>query len=325
MNAKDSKLSKYQPAGKMAAKGSDQPKRNHSEVSNDSINDSTSIKLQLETMELTLTGLREELKQMLKKDDIENLITNTVSKIISEMEKRNEEFLTKIQQNIQTELENKLLKITEHSIKEKTNELADQIKCLQFENETLKENQAKLLKEHKTALENVNDRINSNTRLSEENSKRSNHNEQYSRKNNIKIMDVKEEPNESITTLSIKVTTLFQDQNIEIKPEQIVAIHRIPTKKGQIRPVLIKLRNNDDKSTVMRKRKEMKQSGHRLVDDVTALNTGLMSRLQLHKDIESTWFFNGSVFAKTKREDRIKFDLYDNIDTVIKEYSAKRK
>ncbi|KAH3880982.1 hypothetical protein DPMN_004905 [Dreissena polymorpha] len=119
MNAKDSKLSKYQPAGKMAAKGSDQPKRNHSEVSNDSINDSTSIKLQLETMELTLTGLREELKQMLKKDDIENLITNTVSKIISEMEKRNEEFLTKIQQNIQTELENKLLKITEHSIKEK--------------------------------------------------------------------------------------------------------------------------------------------------------------------------------------------------------------
>ncbi|KAH3768812.1 hypothetical protein DPMN_170028 [Dreissena polymorpha] len=101
-------------------------------------------------------------------------------------------------------------------------------------------------------------------------------------------------------------------------------MHRIPTKKGQTRSVLIKIRNNDDKSAVMRKRKEMRNGGHRLVDDVTALNTGLMSRLQLHQDIESTWFFNGSVFALTKRQERIKFDLNDNIDTVIREFRAKR-
>ncbi|KAH3703595.1 hypothetical protein DPMN_078633 [Dreissena polymorpha] len=68
----------------------------------------------------------------------------------------------------------------------------------------------------------------------------------------------------------------------------------------------------------------MRNAGHRLVDDATALNTGLMSRLLLHKDIESTWFFNGSVFALTKRHERIKFDLYDNIDTVIREFRAKR-
>ncbi|KAH3703761.1 hypothetical protein DPMN_078807 [Dreissena polymorpha] len=68
----------------------------------------------------------------------------------------------------------------------------------------------------------------------------------------------------------------------------------------------------------------MRKAGHRLVDDATALNTGLMSRLLLHKDIESTWFFNGSVFELTKRHERIKFDLYDNIDTVIREFRAKR-
>ena len=322
MSAKDStKSSKYQPAGKMAAKGSERPKRNNSEVSNDSINDSATIKLQLDTMELTLTDLRE---QMLKKEDIEKLISSTVTKIMNEMEKRNEEFLMKMKQNIQLELENKLIKITENSLKEITKEFADQIKSLQFENEALREKQVELIKEHKTAIESMNERINNNARLNEENSKRSNHNEQYSRKNNIKIMDVKEDQYENIPTLSAKITALFLQQNIDIKPEQIVAMHRIPTKKGQTRPVLIKLRNNDDKSAVMRKRKEMKNAGHRLVDDVTALNTGLMSRLQLHKDIESTWFFNGSVFALTKRQERIKFDLYDNIDTVICEFRELR-
>ncbi|KAH3799727.1 hypothetical protein DPMN_153341 [Dreissena polymorpha] len=49
-----------------------------------------------------------------------------------------------------------------------------------------------------------------------------------------------------------------------------------------------------------------------------------MSRLQLHKDIESTWFFNGSVFALTKRQERIKFDLYDKFDTVIREFRELR-
>ncbi|KAH3804438.1 hypothetical protein DPMN_132723 [Dreissena polymorpha] len=94
---------------------------------------------------------------------------------------------------------------------------------------------------------------------------------------------------------------------------------------GQTRPVLIKFRNNHDKSIVMRKPKEMKQAGYRLVYDVTNINTGLMSRLQLHKEIESTWFFNGSVFAQTKRNERIRFDLYDNIDLTIQEHRAKRK
>ena len=114
-------------------------------------------------------------------------------------------------------------------MKEITKEFADQIKSLQFENEALREKQVELIKEHKTAIESMNERINNNARLNEENSKRSNHNEQYSRKNNIKIMDVKEDQYENIPTLSAKITALFLQQNLDIKPEQIVAMHRIPT------------------------------------------------------------------------------------------------
>ncbi|KAH3870897.1 hypothetical protein DPMN_034089 [Dreissena polymorpha] len=68
----------------------------------------------------------------------------------------------------------------------------------------------------------------------------------------------------------------------------------------------------------------MKAAGHRLVDDVTALNSVLMKRLSLHPAIEITWFFNGSVFALTKNQERIKFDIHDNINSVISEYWENR-
>ena len=98
-----------------------------------------------------------------------------------------------------------------------------------------------------------------------------------------------------------------------------MAIHRIPSRQGQVKPTLIKLKNNNDKSTIMRKRKEMKQEGHRLVDDVTYLNTGLMNRLSLHAEMQATWFYNGTVYGLTHRNERIQFDLYDSIDNVISE------
>ncbi|KAH3804560.1 hypothetical protein DPMN_132847 [Dreissena polymorpha] len=68
MSAKDStKTSKYQPPGKMRAKGSERPKRNNSEVSNESMNDTSIIRSQLDCLELSLSDLRDEIKHILKK------------------------------------------------------------------------------------------------------------------------------------------------------------------------------------------------------------------------------------------------------------------
>ncbi|KAH3803410.1 hypothetical protein DPMN_131671 [Dreissena polymorpha] len=66
---------------------------------------------------------------------------------------------------------------------------------------------------------------------------------------------------------------------VDLLLTDIVAIHRIPTKRGQTRPVLVKLRNNSAKYTIMRKRAPMKNGGYKLVDDVTKPNQGLINRL----------------------------------------------
>ena len=57
--------------------------------------------------------------------------------------------------------------------------------------------------------------------------KMGNHNEQYSRKNNIKIMDI-EEPSESEEKLTEKVCSILSKQGVVLSKQEILAIHRLP-------------------------------------------------------------------------------------------------
>ena len=76
--------------------------------------------------------------------------------------------------------------------------------------------------------------------------------------------------------------------------------------------------NNHEKTKIIRKRKEMKTAGFRLMDDVTKLNTDLINRVSLHEHIDSAWLFNGNVYGKTTKGKRHKFDIYSNIGKVIR-------
>ena len=68
----------------------------------------------------------------------------------------------------------------------------------------------------------------------------------------------------------------------------------------------------------MKLRKEFKANGTRLVDDVTKLNAQLITRLLEHPEITQAWYFNGSVYGKSVAEKRFKFDLFDDIDSVLR-------
>ena len=67
----------------------------------------------------------------------------------------------------------------------------------------------------------------------------------------------------------------------------------------------------------MRKWREMRTAGYRIADDVTKLNTWLISRPTGNENIDSAWYFNGSVFGRTKAEKRLKFELFNDINQVI--------
>lgn len=289
---------------------SKQAKRTNSEMSQDSSVSDTSLTVDmsviqnhLDIMTNNIRELRESVELVLKKDDVEKLITSTVSKIMETMEEKMKETIDK-------------------KIKNLTKELVDKLEALNLENNILRAKMQEVEKTHAAKIKELSEQIEENRAMTKEANIRSNSNEQYSRKNNVKIMEVSE--NENIEELTNKVTELFQKQNITLLKEEIMAIHRIPTKRGGIRPVLVKTRNNVVKTRLMRGRRAMRQTGCRLVDDVTQLNTGLINRLSLHTEIQSAWFFNGSVFGQTNQGERIRFQIYDNIDSVIKQYRESR-
>ena len=129
---------------------------------------------------------------------------------------------------------------------------------------------------------------------------KSNYNEQYSRKNNIKIHGVKEEKGE--VTIDVARHTMSTIGKVTVDEDDIVAVHRIPTKKGQIKPILLKVKNAEVKTKIMQQRQTFKKNGAaagvRISDDVTRANSKLIQELSVHAKLENAWYYNGSVYAR---------------------------
>ena len=270
-------------------------KRPFKEVANSSAEEIVLLSHQMEELatELRAIGssvndLRAKTEDVMTKNDMKTFIKATVQDIMNEINK-----------NIEVTIDIK--------VQERTKKWQEEIDLLREENDQLN---LKLLNTNKNSL--------SFQRTANLALEKANYNEQYSRKNNIKIMNIREEAEEDDSTRLNKVSDLLGEQDITLSPYQVIAIHRIPGKPGSPKPVPMKVTNTTVKSTIMRKRKVMKSAGHRLVDDVTKLNTELITRLLNHPAIEAAWYFNGSVYGKTTAGRRIKFDLHDDIDDTIK-------
>ena len=276
----------------MSKKGQPE-KRSYSEVVESSFGDEiTMIDKQLEQMNSDIKKTRESVQSLLNKEELKAFIVSTVEAISIEIEKR---------------LVITIGKQTEEKFKEKNDELHQRLDMLVYENVQMKEQ-----------IEDLTSRLSESEKNSKTALQKSNINEQYSRKNNIKIMGVEELENETEQSLTEQVITIVATKTkVKLDEHKITPLHRIPGKTGMPKPVLIKLKNNSVKIQIMKKRQEMKRAGYRLVDDVTKQNTSLINRLMLHENIDSAWYFNGSVYAKTTAGKRHKFDICSDTDKVI--------
>ena len=209
---------------------------------------------------------------------------------------------------------NKNLEFTVNAkVDEKNKGMCKILENLEKENELLK----KELIAQKISIENLSSKMTNDISCSKRAEQKANYNEQYSRKNNIKFMDVPAVPSETESTLTTKICKLVKEKDITLDPFKILAIHRIPGKEGHAQPILVKLQNNSEKSKIMVKRSLFKASDTRLVYDVTRANGQLISRLFKHEAMESARYYNGSVYGKTKEGDRHKFDIHDVVSNII--------
>ncbi|KAK3084914.1 hypothetical protein FSP39_021395 [Pinctada imbricata] len=267
-------------------------KRTNSEVSNSSISDELTVIME------DLQEIKSTLDETTKKKDL-----TEVKNIMSEMIKE-----------VKTEMQARIQEIEERNKKEHQ-KMQKEIDGLLRENNTLKE---KLMSTNKT-LREVTQMSNDAIEIAKDAQRKSNYNEQYSRKNNFLIHGVTESPREDTTEVAL--SSLEDAAQVKLQDSEIVAIHRIPGKKDMPRPIHVKVKNSSVKAKVMRKRSHVKKNGKGLClkDDVTKLNTALIQRLNNHSSIQQGWYFNGSVYAcPMGGTRRLKFDIHDDIDDKLK-------
>ena len=279
------------------------PKRTHSEVSNESntsIDLSALINFQKDLDEIkfslkeltTKDDLEEVTKDLVKTSDLEILVTGIVKKLFS-----------KFESSLEKKMNDKIAKI-QTDVQEKVN-------ALEIENEDLR----KRLSISTTQIESIKRDLSETTKLAKRNNISSNFNEQYSRKNNIKVFNFPRKEKQDLRADFIK--TCETELNVKLEERDVVAIHRLPS-QYEPSPLIVKLFNTDVKRSLMRVRKDLK-NGVRFADDVTQRNMELIDRLNKSGSFDSVWYFNCNVYARTTEGLQFKFGLYDDIYTRLKQ------
>ncbi|XP_063439692.1 twitchin-like [Mytilus trossulus] len=229
---------------------------------------------------------------LVQQKDLKDTVTNIVKQLLSTFEK-----------NLSEKVEAK--------VRETTKKIKDQVDSLMIDNENLRERMKAKDKTIETLEEQVSDNIN---RVIEA-IKLGNYNEQYSIKRNIRILNYPECPNEVLRDEFVNMVN--KELKIDVKPDDVQEIHRIPGKEGHTKPVIVKVRNTDLKIKIMRQKGGLK-NGIRFHDDITQRYMDLMGRLENSEQFENVWFFNCNVYAKQQNGSTIIFDLFDDIEQKLK-------
>lgn len=140
-------------------------------------------------------------------------------------------------------------------------------------------------------------------------------NEQYSRKNNLRILGIEEEEEENLEGKFIQ----FVQENLqeEIRSDEIEIIHRIGGRKKsdevqdsrrdrKPRPVIVKLQSNKTKMKILVKRRLLKGKGFVIFEDMADDIAKRLKDLNKKKSVESSWFSNGKIKYKQRGDPRVK-------------------
>ena len=284
-------------------------KRKRGQRDSSSSTDSISPYLDQKRIKQRLSLSFTESESVLEADTIDSLHPN--------MEALKKELLSAMADMKTTILEE--IKQVKSSIDESVKKLGERTTTLEEENETLKDDLTTVtieLAELKTELAEVKDNLKEVTDKADKGVRRSVDNEQYSRKSNIKIYGLQEDLNENPVDIALK---LFEEKlNITIVKRDVDVAHRVGKRKpGQHRGLLVKFIHREDKSTIIKARRQLKGSGITIADDLSQDMQMLFNRVKNDSRLKDSWTWDGKVFVKTKDDKVFTIAYGQRLDEVI--------
>ena len=157
----------------------------------------------------------------------------------------------------------------------------------------------------------------------------SNKNEQYSRRNNIKIHGLALGNNEDCR---VAVSNMLRTKlKLEVKEGDIAAAHVLPRRKklgntGQAGgndgvdqpppPIIARffLAARDTRDEAIKRRTQLQGTHIAIYDDLTTLNAKLLNRLKNNEKIKGAWSWMGKIYAESNEGKITKFEPFDDID-----------
>ena len=129
-------------------------------------------------------------------------------------------------------------------------------------------------------------------------------------KNNLRITSIQNDhKDESSLESTDKVVQLLNEKlQMNLSPPDIDISHRLgPFEAGHNRPVIVKFVHRQIKQDILRSRRNMKNSGSTIYEDMSRLNSEILAatRKKLPDLVEQSWFSNGSIFLKWKNDSKV--------------------
>jgi hypothetical protein len=165
--------------------------------------------------------------------------------------------------------------------------------------------------------------------------------EQYSRRSHLRIHGLKLKSGENCKQAVCKfISNRLSDEHhrpLRIQHYDLDAAHPLPLRpreeeeteekqradqpsdgrrpKPRIPTIIVRFHCRDMRDAVIRARKQLKNSGITITEDLTTKNALLLRRLQTSEHFQSAWSWEGKIFAKHRSSGKdskpVKFDIYD--------------
>ena len=118
---------------------------------------------------------------------------------------------------------------------------------------------------------------------------------------------------------------------LQIQENDIEAAHPLPRSNiddphvdEKPTTIQVKLARRDMRDEIISMRKQLKNSGTVILEDLTAMNMKLINRLKNHPLIKNQWSTNGKIYGVTPESGKkIRFELFDDIAQKIRNLKLK--
>ena len=161
-----------------------------------------------------------------------------------------------------------------------------------------------MLKELKAEIASLEGKVKTLEDTIEKVAAKANDNEQYFRRQNVRVTSFVEEEEENCAE---KFVNLCREKiGLDVNDEIVDRAHRVGKKEeGANRAIIVRLKTHKDKLTILRNRRNLRGSGFYINEDLTNINQKLSYTARVTcSNVDTSWTVDGKIFVKRKSDGR---------------------